>query len=79
MECVSTSFFLCVAGGVMGLSYTAKEHRHRGLNVVLSYEVAKISAARRRKLLSETMAESLLLKRSFIEECIGRSQIIAIY
>ncbi len=58
----------------MGLGYTAKDHRQRGLNRELSCEILKYCIAKGKKLFFQSK-HATLDKRSFI----GKSHSIAIF
>ena len=68
-----------ISGGVIGLSFTHKDYRHRKINSSLTLEVARRIIEKGGKVFGETNEENVQMKRDGYEHAIGRSQIIAIY
>ncbi len=68
-----------ILGGVIGLSFTDKDYRHRKINTSLTLEIGRRMVLRGDKVFGETKEENVQQKRDGYEYSIGRSQIIAIY
>lgn len=70
--------FICNAGGVIGISYTFKEHQQKNIYAVLINELCKRCIARRDEMMTESNYEGAKYKCEMLA-IDGRSQIIAIY
>jgi len=65
------------AGGMQGIAYTLREHRHNMLFFVAMTEVSARGIARGEMLLGETSARELVSKKPF--EVIGLSHVIVLH